>query len=72
MKFKIKETIHRYMLVVGLKEEIKKTGMSMREVARKANISAAYLCDISHGRRYLNEKIKNKLIQILSDRIKND
>ena len=38
-----------------------KRGLSLREVARRMNISAMYLCDLERGRRAWHDEIRNKI-----------
>ena len=42
------------------------SGISLREVARRAQISAAYLSDIEHGRRAPSAKTRESLLQALA------
>jgi ribosome-binding protein aMBF1 (putative translation factor) len=45
-------------LIRGRREEI---NISLRALARKTNISAAFLCDIEHGRRCPSDHVLKNL-----------
>lgn len=47
----------------GFSEVRKELGISMREVARRAGISAAYLGDIEHGARELKLELADRLLK---------
>lgn len=42
---------------VWLRTVRKTSGVLLRELARKAGFSAAFLCDVEHGRRNCNAKL---------------
>lgn len=44
---------------IWLRVKREKAGLTMREVAKRLEISAAYLCDIEHGRRAVPGRVHN-------------
>lgn len=66
MKLIISQKVVRYYTIEGLKKACDEKGISMREAAKRLGISAAYLCDISHGRRYCSKVMKQKIEKVLS------
>jgi len=48
-----------------LREIRKELGLSLREVARRADISAAYVSDVELGRRGLSIKLADKLLRAM-------
>lgn len=65
MKFRIVTVEKKYILCSGLKEACQANGISMRELAKRLGISPAYLCDISRGRRYVSQILKQNIERIL-------
>lgn len=47
----------------------KKAGLSQREVARKAGVSASYLCDLELGRRSALLRTLHRIIKVLGYKV---
>jgi len=44
----------------------KAAGLSLREVARRMELSAAYVCDLEHGYRALNHSLWERYVKAVS------
>lgn len=50
-----------FTTIKGLEEELHKYGKTQAWLARRLNISGAYMCDIVHGRRNVSELMLSKI-----------
>lgn len=52
-----------------MRKERRRAGISLRNVARNMGVSAAYVCDLEHGRRNWSQKLRASFLEAISTAI---
>ncbi len=56
---------HKRAFGIVLREEMDKSGISCRALAKELGVSAAYISDVTLGRRTLNTENAEKIVKLL-------